>query len=447
MPKVEVDYSNTIFYKIYCVNPEITDMYIGHTTNFVQRKHAHKQSCINMKCKNYNCKLYNYIREHGGWNNWIMEIIAFRKCEDHYTARKCEQEYFKEYNATLNSIEPLPTPKIKKEIKEKTEKIKKEKLHCNTCNIYFTTTALQELHNNTNKHINRLNVDYKMFTIKTPKNAKKHICDVCHFKCSKPSDYNRHLMTAKHQILTNTYNLVQKNAKAFTCECGKEYKHRQSLNNHKRKCQYIAEEEPTEKQLMMTIIKQNGELVKTIQEIVPKIGVTTNNTNNTNCNNTFNVQMFLDNQCKNAISIQDLINSIELNNSDLVAIGNNGYVDSISNILIQALNKLDVTDRPLHCTDLKRDVIYYKTDKWNKSKSTDELMDKTVERIENKHFPLISNYRKQTPDANEVGTKEHTIYEKTFINILGNNVDQDKRNKQIFKKVLPEVKLDKEHII
>ena len=315
----------------------------------------------------------------------------------------------------------------------------------------------------------------------TPKNAKKHICDVCHFKCSKPSDYNRHLMTAKHQILTNTYtdtyNLVQKNAKAFTCECGKEYKHRQSLNNHKRKCLYIAEEEqpientlviankdivteeePTEKQLMMTIIKQNGELVqqngelmqtngelvKTIQEIVPKIGDTTNNTN---CNNTFNVQMFLDNQCKNAISIQDLINSIELNNSDLVAIGNNGYVDSISNILIKALDKLDVTDRPLHCTDLKRDVVYYKTDKWNKSKSTDELMDKTVERIENKHYPLISNYRKQTPDANEVGTKEHTIYEKTFKNILGNNVDQDKRNKQIFKKVLPEVKLDKEKTI
>tara|TARA_B110000879_G_scaffold169347_1_gene219294 strand:- start:397 stop:1332 length:936 start_codon:yes stop_codon:yes gene_type:complete len=306
----------------------------------------------------------------------------------------------------------------------------------------------------------------------TPKNAKKHICDVCDFNSSKPSDYNRHLMTAKHKILTNTYtdtyNLVQKNAKAFTCECGKEYKHRQSLNNHKRKCQYnaeepientlvlankdiVTEEEPTDKQLMMTIIKQNGELVqqngeltKTIQEILPKIGDTTNNTN---CNNTFNVQMFLDNQCKNAISIQDLINSIELNNSDLVAIGNNGYVDSISNILIKALDKLDVTDRPLHCTDLKRDVVYYKTDKWNKSKSTDEFMDKTVERIENKHYSLITNYRNQTPSANEVGTKEHTTYEKTFKNILGNNIDQDKRNKQIYNKVLPGVKLDKENII
>jgi len=322
-----------------------------------------------------------------------------------------------------------------------------------------------------------------MVTNKTPKNSKKtprkFICETCDFKCSNKQDYTRHLATRKHQMITNDNKndnfLVPKNSKAFVCDCGKEYNFASGLSRHKKKCQYIAEEEqpientlviskqdlvtqeePTDKQLMMTIIKQNGELVqqngelmqkngelvKTIQEIVPKIGDTTNNTN---CNNTFNVQMFLDNQCKNAISIQDLINSIELNNSDLVAIGNNGYVDSISNILIKALNKLDVTDRPLHCTDLKRDVVYYKTDKWNKSKSTDELMDKTVERIENKHYPLISNYRKETPDANEVGTKEHTIYEKTFKNILGNNVDQDKRNKQIFKKVLPEVKLDKEH--
>lgn len=310
-----------------------------------------------------------------------------------------------------------------------------------------------------------------MLTNNTPKKPLKtplcFICEPCHFKCSNKKDYTRHILTAKHKMFTHVdTNVDNKNPKAFVCDCGKEYRHRQSLYVHKKKCKYITEEqqpientlviskqhlvtqeEPTDKQLMITIIKQNGELVKTIQEIVPKIGDTTNNSNNTNCNNTFNVQMFLDNQCKNAISIQDLINSIELNNSDLVTIGNNGYVDSISNILIKALNKLDVTDRPLHCTDLKRDVVYYKTDKWNKSKSTDELMDKTVERIENKHYPLISNYRKQTPDANEVGTKEHTIYEKTFKNILGNNVDQDKRNKQIFKKVLPEVKLDKEKII
>ena len=109
MPNVNIDYSNTIFYKIYCMNQEITDKYIGHTTDFVKRKYSHKQSCNN---HNNNCKLYNIIRENGGWNNWKMEIIAFHDCENHYEARKREQQYFEEYNATLNSIEPLPKHKV-----------------------------------------------------------------------------------------------------------------------------------------------------------------------------------------------------------------------------------------------------------------------------------------------------------------------------------------------
>ena len=83
MPKTEIDYSNTIIYKITCNNPNVNDLYVGHTTNFVQRKHAHKQSCIND-----NCKLYNVIRNNGGWNNWNMEIINFFNCKDHYEARK-----------------------------------------------------------------------------------------------------------------------------------------------------------------------------------------------------------------------------------------------------------------------------------------------------------------------------------------------------------------------
>ena len=123
-----------------------------------------------------------------------------------------------------------------------------------------------------------------MLTIKTPKNSKKLICETCDFKCSNKQDYNRHLSTRKHKMLTdvdiNVDNLVPKNAKAFTCECGKEYKYRQSLSVHKKKCKknskepientlviskqdLVTEEEPTEKQLMMTIIKQNGETCTT----------------------------------------------------------------------------------------------------------------------------------------------------------------------------------------
>ena len=120
MPKNEIDYSNTIIYKITCKDPSINDVYVGHTTNFVQRKHAHKQCCKNDKASNYKCKLYDVIRNNGGWENWNMEIINFFNCHDHYEARQKEQEYFILLNATLNSIEPMPKPKPKEIIVPKT---------------------------------------------------------------------------------------------------------------------------------------------------------------------------------------------------------------------------------------------------------------------------------------------------------------------------------------
>ena len=153
MPKVDIDYSNTLFYKIYCLDPSVNDMYIGHTTNFVQRKHAHKQGCKNTRSSNYNCKLYNFIRANKGWDNWNMEIIAFHNCDDHFSARKIEQKYFEEYNATLNSIAPLPPPKQKPVLQPKKEK---EILYCNTCNIFFPSIREQDIHNTCKKHLNHL---------------------------------------------------------------------------------------------------------------------------------------------------------------------------------------------------------------------------------------------------------------------------------------------------
>ena len=104
MPKVCIDYSNTIFYKIYCKDTNVKELYVGHTTNFVQRKHCHKQTCNNEKNDNHNLKVYKCIRANGGWNNWKMEIIGFRECYDQHEARKIEQDFFESLNATLNSV-------------------------------------------------------------------------------------------------------------------------------------------------------------------------------------------------------------------------------------------------------------------------------------------------------------------------------------------------------
>ena len=270
MPKVKIDYSNTIFYKIFCLDESINEIYIGHTTNFVQRKHAHKQSCSNTKSSNYKCKLYEVIRNNQGWDNWKMEIIAFHECNDLLSAKKYEQQYFEQYNATLNSIEPLPKPKpiINKAMIEKKEK---ETLYCNTCNVFFSSTKLQDKHNETKKHLK--NVEFPT------KNAKNYYCKSCDFNCIKPSEWDRHLITRKHTNRINGIKKTPKTPKTYICECGKEYKYSRGLWYHKKKCSINQEEkeEKEEKETTETPTKNfdvDEELIKSLikhQETLGKL--------------------------------------------------------------------------------------------------------------------------------------------------------------------------------
>ena len=308
-----------------------------------------------------------------------------------------------------------------------------------------------------------------MISSKSSKTFQTFSCENCNYTTSRLSQYNRHLLTAKHQMITNGNELVPKSSKTFECDCGKEYNFASGLSRHKKKCTYTTEEpientfvqeeeEPRENKFMMTIIKQmaeitkqNGELTKQMAErdkqmaeIIPRIGDTTNNTN-TNCNNTFNVQLYLNNECKNAMSIQDFIKSIELNMSHLKAVTDKGYVDSVSNILIKALGALEITNRPLHCTDLKRDIIYIKDNtEWNKSSAKeDKLMSGVITDIENKHYGLVKQYARETPQASVMDTPENMYQNKALQNALGNSVDIEVLQKKIYKDVLSNVKLDK----
>jgi hypothetical protein len=168
-----------------------------------------------------------------------MEIIAFRECADHYEARKVEQQYFEEYNATLNSIEPLPKPKV---IVPKPNQVKIEKklLYCETCNVYFHTKNANDVHVKTNKHIKRVAKANKpaQVSIKIQENAKKFTCEKCEFDCRKLCDYKRHLETAKHNFLTNSNNSSIRGPATYKCICGNEYKHAPSLCKHKQTCTY-----------------------------------------------------------------------------------------------------------------------------------------------------------------------------------------------------------------
>ena len=212
------DYSNTIIYKITCKDDSINGVYVGHTTNFVQRQHCHKQGCVNPKSTNYNCKLYQSIRDHGGWDNWTMEIIAFFKCANQYEARIKEQEYFTLLNANLNSVEPKPK-----------------------------------------EYVN--------------KNSKHFFCERCHYKTSKKSNIDKHYTTEKHTKTHNNANETSCILKKYSCvNCPKQFNDRAGLWRHKKNCspKDEATDEPTDKELILMLLKQNTQLIDQNSELIQK---------------------------------------------------------------------------------------------------------------------------------------------------------------------------------
>lgn len=276
MPKDDIDYSNTIFYKIYCTNNSVSDIYVGHTTNFVQRKYYHKRACNNDRDSNHNLKVYKFIRSNGGWNNWRMDIIGFHDCDDHYQARKVEQQYFESLNATLNSIAPLPKPKehVKKEKKEK------RIWQCEVCNIVCHTEKKFNIHNETKKH-KQLESGNTCNDIKS-NISKVFSCSDCDYSTSNYKDYKKHLRTKKH-LSTKSTTLATKTIlnKNFICEnCGKEYRDRSGLWRHKRNCVTISSEykelkKPSSlddyKALLLLTIEQLNKKDELVKSLINKI--------------------------------------------------------------------------------------------------------------------------------------------------------------------------------
>uniref|UniRef100_A0A6C0LR70 C2H2-type domain-containing protein n=1 Tax=viral metagenome TaxID=1070528 RepID=A0A6C0LR70_9ZZZZ len=269
MPKTEIDYSNTIIYKITCKDPTVKDVYVGHTTNFVQRKHAHKQSCTNNKSSNYDCKLYEVIRNNGGWNNWFMEIVGFFNCNDHYEARKKEQEYFELLRATLNSIEPMPKPKPK--IANGGQLSEKNEYYCEICKVKFQNSKCMDIHNQSKKHIKKQNNVSEQTsdnnTDKYQNDMNCFSCINCNYNTNHKSHYNKHLSSIKHR---NNEKELQKNEEAslpsYTCSCNKIFNHRQNLHRHKKTCKGIDNNEVIEPKntisndLILEFIKQSKEI-------------------------------------------------------------------------------------------------------------------------------------------------------------------------------------------
>ena len=305
-----------------------------------------------------------------------------------------------------------------------------------------------------------------MLTNLMPKNAKEFICEKCDFKCCKLSNYNTHILTRKHKLLTNIDKENAKNAEKFVCICGKEYNHRQSLSIHKKKCfqkEEKMEEEDQNKiiietennispELIIEIIKQNQEFKdllleqnKTIIEL-SKNNSTTNNTINNNSNNkTFNLQVFLNETCKDAMNIMDFVDSIKIQLSDIESIGELGYVNGMSKLIIKHLNALDENMRPVHCSDPKRDSLYVKDQNvWEKEDPDNKKIKKAIKYISNKNICALPEWRLKYPDCIYSDSLKSDQYNHIVLEAMGGSGDNDnEKADKIVKKIAKVVTIDK----
>ena len=297
-----------------------------------------------------------------------------------------------------------------------------------------------------------------MTDILMSKNADIYFCEYCDFKCCKKSNFLKHKMTLKHQntdkILTQKDIFNQSkhsSANTFICKCGKQYKHRQSLFNHKKKCnlekiekiEKIEESSLNEKELIMTLLQQNNQLQNKIIELCKEKSIM--NINNNSHNKTFNLNVFLNETCKDAMNITDFVDSLQLQLSDLEKVGEIGYIEGISNIIIKNLNALDVTERPIHCTDKKRETMYVKDeDKWEKENEQKDKIHKMIKKVSNKNINLISEFREKYPDYKKCNTKVSDQFNKIIIESMGGHGDNDyEKEEKIIKKIAKEVFVEK----
>ena len=268
---------------------------------------------------------------------------------------------------------------------------------------------------------------------KTPKIPKKYVCEVCAFTSSNKKDYNKHLLTDKHKTNMNADKCLQitpentsENCDKFVCMCGKSYKHRQSLFRHQTKCNYKPEttiQQPVTNEFVLEALTNiTTQFTDALKDIAPKLGNNnTTNSNNTNNTNQFNINVFLNEDCKNAINMSDFIKSIEVSLEQLDFTKTKGLEKGITQVIMDNMNKLSVHERPLHCTDTKRETLYIKDDnKWEKDKNKKKIKE-VIKKASNKNYTALQNWRKENPDYLDDDSK--AIYYAKAMSAAGKPID------------------------
>jgi len=321
----------------------------------------------------------------------------------------------------------------------------------------------------------------------TVNSSSKYECNNCMFYTNKYTDYTRHLSTQKHKILSSASTplasssrssdpdsnsiMIEDDASADSCEsppcmgmdgfniqmppsrpcqmytcrfCDKQYIARNSLWYHEKRCKQhhvalqLQLQNKTKDEVIDRLLKDNSEMMKLLKEIVPRIGPTTMIMNNTT-HNKFNINVFLNEHCKDALNISDFVNSIKITMQDLKLTEERGIVESISNVLVQGLNDMDICKRPIHCTDLKRDILYVKENEQWERDETQEHLRKSVNDIAYKQILSVENWKNTLPNLNcddSLQLQYNTLLMKTLADTTG-----EKDVKKIVKSVCKHVYL------
>ena len=285
--------------------------------------------------------------------------------------------------------------------------------------------------------------------------SKKYYCEKCDYTTDRKSNFDNHNLSAKHIKSMNSNVIKQKLSTDHICEiCNKKYKDYSGLWRHKKKCPKEVSEtnkevDISDKNLIITLIQQNQELQKQNNEIQKQmLEVIKNGTNNTNIHNsnnkTFNLQFFLNETCKDAMNITDFVNSIKMQLTDLENVGKNGYVNGISNLIVKNLNALEVNKRPVHCSDLKREIMYVKDEnRWEKEK---EKLENAIKKVSYKNVLKILEWQKEHPGCEYSCNKENDKYLQIVNESMSALTEEEKMKNinKIITRIAKEVVIEKE---
>jgi len=298
--------------------------------------------------------------------------------------------------------------------------------------------------------------------METAKNAKNFSCKKCYFNCSKQCDWDRHILTRKHTMEINGNKMeIQKNANNNQCDiCKKYYKTKSGLWKHKNKCikqkesntadninkntiNLLINEHTDFKNIIIELVKSNTDLQKQMVDVCKNSSKIINNNNNSN-NKTFNMQVFLNEKCKDAMNLTDFVNSMTLDFSDLEELGELGYVEGISRQMVRKLNEMDVYKRPIHCSDLKRETIYVRDDNvWEKETELYDKLRKSIKYITKKNGDLMIPWRDAHPQCMNLQHPLNDTYLGIMNQAMGGKGDFFDSESKIIRKISKSVTIDK----